>query len=457
MSTPDLIIRGQRVVVADTMGPASIRIRNGIIESLNAIDARLPDCNVIDARDDCIVMPGLVDTHVHINEPGRTEWEGFETATRAAAAGGVTTLVDMPLNNIPATTTVDALETKLEATSGKLWVDTAFWGGVVPDNVDELSKLFDAGVVGFKCFLIHSGVDDFPNVTEKDLRVAMKELSRLKALLIVHAEAPAPIELAVKAQAAGNQDPRCYDTFLRTRPNQAEDEAVALVIRLSRETGTRVHIVHHSSATSLSMLQAARSEGVPITIETCPHYLWFAAEEIPDGATEFKCCPPIRGRENRDRLWEALDEGLIEMVVSDHSPCPVEMKCSDTGDFIRAWGGISSLQFRLPIMWTAARARGYSVNRFTEWLSFAPARLAGFENKKGRIAVGYDADIVIWNPEEDFCIEPGMIHHRHKLTPYAGQILKGVVKQTFLRGEKIYDGGKFSFEPAGRIVKRGVS
>jgi allantoinase len=456
MPTPDLIVRGKRVVLDNSIAPASLHIVNGIIDSVRAFDD-LRECNIVDAGDDCIVMPGLVDSHVHINEPGRTDWEGFETATRAAAAGGVTTLVDMPLNSIPATTNLAAFETKLEATAGKLWVDTAFWGGVVPGNVDELAKLFGAGVVGFKCFLIHSGVDDFPNVDESELRVSMNELSRLGAVLIVHAEVPAPVERATEAQAASDDDPRRYSTFLRTRPNSAEDEAVAMVIRLSRETGTRVHIVHHSSASSLSLLREAKREGIPITIETCPHYLTFVAEEIPDGATEYKCCPPIRERKNSEELWQALDDRLIEMIVSDHSPCPADMKCGDTGNFLAAWGGISSLQLRLPIMWTAAGARGYSINRITNWLCSAPARLAGLQKSKGRIAVGHDADIIIWNPDEEFRVEPSTLYHRHKLTPYAGQTLRGVVKQTFLRGKKVYDNGEFSAEPAGGILRSGSS
>ena len=400
-------------------------------------------------------MAGLVDTHVHINEPGRTDWEGFETATHAAAAGGVTTLVDMPLNNIPATTTLKALELKLAAAREKLWVDTGFWGGVVPGNVPELEKLFAAGVVGFKCFLIHSGVDEFPNVDEADLRAAMTELARLGALLIVHAEMPAPVEKASAKQAASGSDPRSYATFLRTRPKEAEDAAVALLIRLSRETGARVHIVHHSSSSALAMLREAKRAGSQITLETCPHYLSIVAEEIPDGATEFKCCPPIRERENSEKLWDALDEGLIEMVVSDHSPCPAGMKRRETGDFLEAWGGISSLQLRLPIMWTEMQRRGYSINRLAEWLAHAPARLAGFEGRKGSIAVGSDADIIIWNPAAEFRVEPSALQHRHKLTPYAGRTLRGIVRQTFLRGQKIYDDGEFSHAPSGMSLKRG--
>ncbi len=454
MPANDLVIQGKRVLIDGEIVPASIHVRNGLVHSVGPFENTHTGIESVTAPDDCVVMPGLVDTHVHINEPGRTDWEGFETATRAAAAGGVTTLVDMPLNNVPATTTLEAFKEKLAAADGKLWVDTGFWGGVVPGNVDELEKLFEAGVVGFKCFLIHSGVDDFPNVSVQDLRIAMKELCRLDALLIVHAEVPAPVERAVEREVAAGSDPKRYSTFLSSRPKEAEDEAVALVIRLSKETGARIHIVHHSSSTSLGKLREARDNGVPVTIETCPHYLSFAAEDIQDGATEYKCCPPIRERANGEDLWKALGDGLIEMVVSDHSPCPPSMKCSDTGDFMQAWGGISSLQFRLPIMWTAGRARGYSILRLAEWLCSAPARLAGYQNRKGKIAVGHDADFVVWNPDEEFRVERENILHRHKVTPYAGRTLSGVVQQTYLRGEKIFDGGEFPNGPRGVALNR---
>jgi allantoinase len=333
-----------------------------------------------------------------------------------------------------------------------------FWGGVVPGNLSELRPLFDAGVVGFKCFLVHSGVDEFPNVTEADLRRVMPELKSMGAMLIVHAELPGPIDDAANEETGtqeAERDPRSYETFLRSRPRRAEDEAVALVIRLSRETGTRVHVVHHSSSDSLSQLREARSEGLPLTVETCPHYLSFAAEDIPAGATEFKCCPPIRERANRGLLWAALGEGLIDMVVSDHSPCPPEMKRKDTGDFMQAWGGISSLQLRLPVMWTLMRERDLTINRLVEWMARAPARLVGFGSRKGAIVAGYDADIVIWNADATFRVEPSIIEHRHKLTPYAGMTLSGRVEQTYLRGEKIYDCGQFASEPRGILLKRG--
>lgn len=445
-----LAIRGRQVVIEQGVRPASVRIRDGRIESIGAFEDDLSDCNVVDVPDQSLVMPGLVDTHVHVNEPGRTDWEGFESATRAAAAGGVTTIIDMPLNSIPATTTAEALKAKVQATRGKLYVDVGFWGGVVPGNAEQLQKIWAGGAVGFKCFLIHSGVDEFPNVTERDLREAMPQLARLGATLIVHAEMPGPV-MTAGSQVAATASARCYETFLRSRPRAAEDTAIELMIELCRETGCRIHIVHHSSADALPLLRRARSEGLPLTVETCPHYLHFAAEDVPDGSTEFKCCPPIRERENREQLWEALREGLIDMVVSDHSPCPPEMKLSTQGDFMKAWGGISSLQLRLPVMWTEGGARGFNIEQMVAWLCSAPARLVGMQSRKGTIAPGCDADFVIWNPNRSIKVEPSMIEHRHKLTPYAGEVLRGAVEKTFVRGEIVYDDGTFSM-PKGSLL-----
>jgi allantoinase len=447
MSAANLVIRGKQVVLPDAIVPASIHIVDGVIASISSYDTAPADTELIDAGADSVVIPGLVDTHVHINEPGRTNWEGFATATQAAAAGGVTTLVDMPLNSIPPTTTVAGFREKLEAARSQCYVDVGFWGGVVPGNTGELASLLAEGVVGFKSFLIHSGVDEFPNVTEDDLRTAMPELARLGAVLIVHAEVPGPIS-NTKSPGA----PEKYSTFLASRPRAAENEAVKLMIKLSSELGTRVHIVHHSSSDALSILSFARSEGLRITAETCPHYLAFAAEEIPDGATEFKCCPPIRERENREQLWSALGNGTIDMIVSDHSPCPPEMKLRETGDFMQAWGGISSLQLRLPIVWTEGKRRGFALQEMARWLCSAPAELVGLSKKKGAIEVGKDADLVIWNPDKQFTVEGKTLHHRHKLTPYQGRVLEGVVEKTFLRGKKIYDGGEFIGEPQGLML-----
>jgi allantoinase len=375
----------------------------------------------------------------------------------------------MPLNSIPPTTTLEGFQRKLEAARNQCHVDVGFWGGVVPGNTAELPRLWEAGVVGFKCFLIHSGVDEFPNVTEAELREAMPVLASLGAVLIVHAELPGPISRTgipacpsivdggveeTVARTDRNVCPTSYRTFLDSRPRAAEDEAVALMIRLGRETGCRVHIVHHSSADSLESLRAARAEGSQITAETCPHYLHFAAEDIPDRATEFKCCPPIRERENREQLWQALSDGVIDMVVSDHSPCPPELKRREEGDFLQAWGGISSLQLRLPVMWTEASQRGHSFEDLAKWLCRAPAVLVGWEQRKGAIQIGCDADFVVWNPDEEFSVDTNLIQHRHKLTPYNQERLRGVVEKTFLRGAKIYDRGLFVGGPKGRQLKR---
>ena len=432
MSTRDLIVRGRTVVSAGSIGPASIHVRGEKIVEVRGFDDVVAGCEIVEAGDDSVVMPGLVDTHVHINSPGRTEWEGFATATRAAAAGGVTTLVDMPLNSIPPTTTLAGFETKLDDARGNCFVDVGFWGGVVPGNTAELAPMFAAGVAGFKCFLVHSGVDEFPHVTEDDLREAMPELSRLGAMLIVHAELPGPMRTTDRTD---------YEGFLYSRPRGAEDEAIELMIRLSREFGTRVHIVHLSSSDALPLLRRAQDEGVKITAETCPHYLHFTAETIPAQATEFKCCPPIRERENREKLWQGLADGTIEMIVSDHSPCPGSMKLRETGDFMAAWGGIASLQLRLPVVWTEAQRRGFSLRDLTTWLCANPARQVSLDSRKGLLAAGHDADIVIWNPQRDFTVDATRLEHRHKLTPYHGEPLLGVVEKTFLRGRKIYDEG----------------
>ena len=432
MSTPDLIIRGRTVVSAGSIGPASIHVRDEKIVAVRGFDETVAGCEIVEAGDESVVMPGLVDTHVHINSPGRTEWEGFATATRAAAAGGVTTLVDMPLNSIPATTTLESFKTKLEDARGNCFVDVGFWGGVVPGNTAELAPMFDAGVVGFKCFLVPSGVDEFQHVTENDLRAAMPELSRLGAMLIVHAELPGPMKTA---------DGTDYEAFLQSRPRAAEDEAIELMIRLSREFDTRVHIVHLSSSDALPSLRRAQNEGVKITAETCPHYLHFTAETIPAQATEFKCCPPIRESENREKLWQGLVAGTIDMIVSDHSPCPASMKLQETGDFVAAWGGIASLQLRLPVIWTESQRRGFSLRELTTWLCENPARQVSLDSRKGAIAEGHDADIVIWNPHREFMVNASHLEHRHKLTPYQGESLTGTVEKTFLRGRKIYDEG----------------
>jgi allantoinase len=448
----NLIIRGRRVITPERERPAAIHIRGGLITRVSEFDDITRECAVHDAGDS-VVMPGLVDTHVHINEPGRTEWEGFATATRAAAAGGVTTLIEMPLNSIPATTSAVGLRQKIAATAGQLSVDVGFWGGIVPGNPSEIRPLWQAGVFGFKCFLVPSGVEEFQEVNESDLRVALPELSALGAPLLAHSELPGPIEEATNKQAkdaSANQ----YATWLASRPCKAENEAIALLLRLAEEFQARIHIVHLSSSDSIAQLRKARERGIRVSVETCPHYLTFASEEIADGATHFKCAPPIRERENREKLWAALRDTTIDFIVSDHSPCPPAMKRLEEGNFLRAWGGIASLQIGLPAVWTQARSRGYALTHVAEWMCRHPARLAGIEKRKGAIAVGCDADLVIWDPDAKFCVDPSRLHHRHKLTPYAGRELLGVVETTFLRGTKVFERGQFLGVLAGNILYR---
>jgi allantoinase len=450
----DLIVRGKRVITPEGERAAAIHVRAGAIAAVSAY-SEIPSGSTVHEAGDLVVMPGLVDTHVHINEPGRTEWEGFSSATRAAAAGGVTTLIEMPLNSVPATTTAAAFREKLAAAAGKLWVDAGFWGGVVPGNSEELQPLWEAGVFGYKCFLVPSGVDEFAHVTDADLRLALPQLAALGAPLLAHAELPEPIEQAV-ARLPQTASPRKYATWLAARPREAENEAVALLLRLGGEFGAWIHIVHVSSADALALLRGAKDAGRTVTAETCPHYLTFAAQEIADGATEFKCAPPIRERENREKLWQGLGDGTLDFIATDHSPCPPAMKLCEEGDFLRAWGGIASLQLSLPAVWTEAGARGYAVTHLAKWLCQGPARLAGLAGRKGSIAVHCDADFVIWDPEAKFHVEPAQLHHRHKLTPYAGRELSGRVETTFLRGRKIFARGEFLAGPVGHVLHRGA-
>jgi len=466
MFQPDLVVRSRRVVTLDGVRAAAIHIRAGKIVGVLPFDD-VPEGCPIDDCGDLTVMPGLVDTHVHVNEPGRTDWEGFETATQAAAAGGVTTIVDMPLNSIPATTTVAALELKRAAAAGKCAVDVGFWGGVVPGNAGDLASLHEAGVFGFKCFLVPSGVDEFPHVDEAQLRIAMPALARLGATLLAHAELPGPIDAATarvndglgwkaKLEWAGAARKRQYATYLATRPPEAETSAIAVLIDLCRSHRTRVHVVHLSTSDALVSLHRARAERLPISVETCPHYLTLVDDEVPDGATEFKCAPPIRDRRNRELLWGALGGGLIQFVVSDHSPAPPAMKKRETGDFLSAWGGIASLQLGLPVMWTDARAREHPVERIARWMCAEPARFAGL-SRKGEIDVGRDADLVVWNPDDAFTVEAASLRQRHPLTPYLGRRLFGVVERTYLRGRIVYDRAQPAPPPAGHLLARGAS
>jgi len=426
MNDADIVVRSTRVVTPNGVRAAAVHIAGGKIAHITNWDELNAADRVVDYHN-LLIMPGVVDTHVHVNEPGRTEWEGFATATRAAAAGGVTTILDMPLNSIPPTTTVAALEIKRAALGNQGIVNVEFIGGLIPGNAEQLLPLRDAGVRAFKCFLSPSGVDEFPAVSEQDLRAAFPVLARTGLPLMVHAEDPARL---LPSPAQGS---RHYATYLASRPPIAERDAIALLVRLMEWCPTRVHVVHLSSAESLDTIRAARSRGLPLTVETCPHYLTFAAEEIPDGATEYKCAPPIRGRAERDALWAALIRDEIDLVASDHSPCPPLMKATE-GDFFAAWGGIASLQLSLSAVWTGARARGVGPERIAGWMSANTARLAGVDDRKGQLAAGYDADIIVWDPEAVFTVDANRLEHRHAVTPYGGRELFGRVHATYVGG-----------------------
>lgn len=430
------VVRARRVVTPEGLRPAAIHIENGRITAVRDYNVA-PGLDVVDVGD-AVISPGLVDTHVHINEPGRADWEGFASATRAAAAGGVTTLLDMPLNSIPPTTSVIALERKRAAAQGNCAVDVGFLGGVVPGNTGDLDELSERGVFGFKSFLCDSGVEEFAAASGGDLRAALPVLARLDSLLMVHAEDPDVLRRA--ARTVEGTEARRHGRWLATRPPEAETAAVIFLISLAREFGVRIHIVHLSTPASARLIGEARDAGVKISGETCPHYLTFAAGEIPDGATEFKCAPPIRDAAAREGLWDALRRGWISMVVSDHSPAPPDLKRLDTGDFFTAWGGIASLQLRLPATWTEARARGHTLEDVMRWTADAPARLVGLD-RKGRIAPGADADLVVWHPEREFVVEARLLRHRHGLTPWLGRRLAGEVAATYLRGEVAYTRG----------------
>ncbi len=439
----DLVFRAPRVITAAGEAARCVGVRDGRIAAVEPLDARLEGGRVVDLGADVVLLPGLVDTHVHVNDPGRTEWEGFETATRAAAAGGVTTIIDLPLNSLPPTVDVDALELKRKTAQGKAHVDVGFWGGAVPGNGGELRGLHDAGVFGFKCFLLHSGVDEFPQLGVEELTEVLRRLRGFGAQLIVHAEDSDVIDHA--PSAGGDR----YADFLASRPRGAENLAIAQVVELARWTGARVHILHLSSSDALPMIASARRDGVEITVETCPHYLTFTAEEIPDGATQLKCCPPIREASNRELLWKGLADGVIDCVVSDHSPCTADLKRFDIGDFGVAWGGIAGLQVGLPAVWTQARQRGHALTDVVGWMAARPASLAGLRHK-GQIAVGYDADLCVFAPDEAFVVDEQKLRHRNPISAYHGRALAGVVYGTWLRGKEVT-----GMDPHGRLLRRG--
>ncbi len=443
----DLVVRSRRTVLPEGTRPAAVAVSGPAIAAIADYAEPLEGTSDVDLGD-LALLPGLVDTHVHVNEPGRTEWEGFATATRAAAAGGVTTICDMPLNSLPPTVSVAALADKRAAAAGKCWVDVAFWGGALPGNADALRPLHQAGVTGFKCFLIDSGVPEFPPLEAADLRSVLGSLAAMDALLIVHAEDPAEVK---PMESPSGRD---YGSFLASRPPVAERRAIEKVIGAAAATGARAHIVHLSAAECVAMIAGAKGAGIRLTAETCPHYLYFAAEQVPDGATEFKCCPPIRDAANREALWRGLEAGVIDCVVSDHSPCPPELKAP--GDFGAAWGGIASLQLGLSAVWTMARRRGRTLDEVVQWMATAPARLAGL-SAKGSLAVRCDADLVAFDPDETYVVEAARLLHRHPVTPYAGRTLTGRVRQTWLRGRALLDPGSGApdGEPVGQLLNRG--
>jgi allantoinase len=438
-------IVSERVVTPDGMRKAAVLISEGrIAEIFPSLPAG--EFDIIDVGNS-VLMPGIVDPHVHINEPGRTGWEGFDTATRSALAGGITTLVDMPLNSSPVTTTISAFDAKLKATRDKLHVNCGFWGGIIPGNEKEVEPLIENGVLGFKAFLTHSGIVDFPNVTESDLRKVMPLIAKHNLPLLVHCE----LETVAIDQSDFNTG--SYKDYLSSRPKRWEDDAIALMIRLCEEYNCRIHIVHLSSADSISQIAKAKQKRLPISVETGQHYLFFSAEEIRDGETAFKCAPPIRERLNNEKLWQALREGVIDFVATDHSPAPPEMKELGSGNFMKAWGGISSLQFSLPVLWTAAKKHGAGVQDIARWLAEKPAVLPGMQGSKGKIVKGYDADLMVWDPGRSFRVTEKMIRHKHRITPYTGQELSGVVEQVWLAGEKVFDQGKYLHLNRGKVIK----
>lgn len=439
----DLVVRGEQTLTTAGIVAREIGIRDGRVVAIEPLGSGLAGTEVIELADDQVMIPGLVDTHVHVNEPGRTEWEGFDSATRAAAAGGVTTLIDMPLNSIPPTVNVDALAEKRAAAQGKTHIDVGFWGGAIPGNEDDLRGLHDAGVFGFKCFLLHSGVDEFPHLTADEMEADMAKLAEFDSLMIVHAEDSRAIDKAPSPE--GDE----YTRFLASRPRGAENLAIAEVIERARWTGVRAHVLHLSSSDALPMLASAKRDGVKITVETCPHYLTLLAEEVPNGATAFKCCPPIREAGNRELLWEGLLAGTIDCIVSDHSPSTVDLKDPENGDFGVAWGGVASLQLGLSLIWSEAKKRGIDLPQVIEWMASKPADLAGLPTK-GRIALGCDADFAIFEPESAQIVDVNRLHHKNPVSPYDGRALAGVVKGTWVRGQKV------DFETArGRMLRRG--
>ncbi|GAA3301721.1 allantoinase AllB [Glutamicibacter nicotianae] len=441
-TTFDLVLRGQQVLAGQDIAPREIGVRDGKIVAVEPYGTGLSGTRVIEVAADEVLLPGLVDTHVHVNEPGRTEWEGFESATKAAAAGGVTTIVDMPLNSIPPTVNLEALEIKREAAGKNAYVNVGFWGGAIPGNKKDLRELHEAGVFGFKCFLLHSGVDEFPSLSVDEMEEDMAELASFDSLMIVHAEDAEIIDNS--PQPVGGK----YAGFLDSRPRDAENTAIAQVIERARTTGVRAHVLHLSSSDALEMIREAKAEGVKLTVETCPHYLTLLSEDIPDGATAFKCCPPIRENDNRELLWKGLEEGVIDCIVSDHSPSTIDLKDVENGDFGVAWGGVASLQLGLPLIWSEAKQRGLKLEQVVQWMGVNPSKLAGL-GAKGSIEEGKDADFAIFAPEDTFEVDVQKLHHKNPISPYQGKTLHGVVRRSIIAGNDV------DFQtPSGQLIRR---
>ncbi len=440
----DKAIYSRRVVLPNSIKEATIFIKNAKIVKIT--EGGIFNGENIENVGDAVVMAGLIDPHVHINEPGRTEWEGFDTATRAAAAGGVTSMIEMPLNASPVTTTKAAFDLKIQATEGKLHVNCGFYGGLVPDNFDDLADLMRSGVFGIKCFLTHSGIDEFPNVTESDLRKAMPLIAEFGLPILAHCEIDSPLTKQIFFQ----KHPTNYLAYLHSRPKTWENRAIELMLRLCEETNCRTHIVHLSSADLILKLKNAKKR-LPLTVETTPQYLYFAAEDIPDGQTVYKCAPPIRERANNEKLWAALADGTLDFVGSDHSPAPPNLKEITSGNLAKAWGGIAGLQFTLPVVWTAAQQHGLEITDIAKILSENPAQFLGL-SEKGQIKEGFDADLVVWHPEKTFTVAEKDIQHRHKITPYLGEILRGAVLQTYVAGHLVFDNGQFVNVQKGRLL-----
>lgn len=428
--TADLVVRAERTVFPDGIRPAAVAVKDERIVAIEAIDSPMTADEEITVPQGQVLMPGLLDSHVHVNEPGRTQWEGYKSATRAALAGGITTILDMPLNSDPPTVDVDKLGLKREAAAGKLSVDVGFWAGAVPGNRKDLAALWAQGVFGFKCFTAHSGIDEYGYLPYKEIEEDLEEISHLGAVMIVHAEDP-----WILTEAPQEID-RHYASYLRSRPCEAENVAIGHVLDAARKTGARVHILHLSSAQALEPIRRAKEEGLHVTAETCPHYLTFAAEDIPDGATEYKCAPPLREEANRRALWKGLKDGIIDHIASDHSPCTVDLKRRDSGDFGQAWGGVSSVQLGLSAVWTAGQEFGVELSDIARWFAANPARSFNVEHK-GSICAGNDADLVIFDPEETFDADVESLEHRNKISPYHGRTLRGVVRTTILRGRTV--------------------